>query len=215
MEVKNLSFRHSKEASYFFKNLSFALEPGLIHALHGKNGVGKSVLLNILSKNIEKEAVISGEVVAEKTMLVSQKFDQMLVPEFTFLENLQFGSLKRFPSPFTRLKNTFAQKNFSHLIEKFNINMMLPVNKLSGGQRQILSLLMKLQRETSVLLLDEPTATLDEQNAIMVFEFLKTLQVVTVLVVCHDQSLIHHYATGKHLYMEMDLQGVRYLKELS
>ncbi|MGE5195990.1 MAG: ATP-binding cassette domain-containing protein, partial [Anaerolineae bacterium] len=57
MRVKNLYFQHFKQAPYFFKNLSLHLEPGLIHALHGKNGVGKSVLLNILSKKTEKEAV--------------------------------------------------------------------------------------------------------------------------------------------------------------
>ena len=64
----------------------------------------------------------------------------------------------------------------------------------SGGQRQILSLMMVLQREFDVLLLDEPTATLDEQNARMVFDFLHTLAEaqITLLVVCHDPELLEH-----------------------
>jgi ABC-type multidrug transport system ATPase subunit len=209
MRVKKLYFQHHQQAPYFFKDLSFDLEPGLIHALHGKNGIGKSVLLNILSKRIEKEAVMTGEVIADKAVLVNQQFDQTLAPQFTFLENLQFGSLSRFPSPFARLK---TPDTFTEIVERFHIDASLPVHKLSGGQRQILALLVKLQHKANILLLDEPTATLDEHNAIMVFEFLKSLKEMTMLVVCHDQNLVNHYTTGQHLYLETDTQGVRYLK---
>jgi ABC-2 type transport system ATP-binding protein len=214
MKVKNLSFRYHKRAPYFFKELSFNLEEGLIHALHGKNGVGKSVLLHILSKRIEGEAVISGEIVAEKSALMNQQFDQALACQFTFLENMQFGCLGRFPSPFSCLKapSYVMQDHFLKLLEKFYIDVTIPVCKLSGGQRQILALLMKLQRETKILFLDEPTAALDEQNATMVFEFLKALKGVTILVVCHDQGLICRYTTGRHLRMEMDSEGLRQLK---
>lgn len=214
MKVKNLNFQHHKHAPYFFKNLSFKLEEGLIHALHGKNGVGKSVLLHILNKNVEKDAVINGEIIANNVLLMNQQFDQSLADQFTFMENLQFGSLNRFPSPLFRLKTPSLPANTLHLLEKFNIDVTIPAHKLSGGQRQILALLMQLQKETKILLLDEPTAALDEQNAIMVFEFLKSLKGITILAVCHDQALIRRYTTGKHLYMELDSQGLRNLQEL-
>lgn len=214
MRVKHLSFRHHKHAPYFFKDLSFELEEGLIHALHGKNGMGKSVLLHILNRDIERDALITGEISTEKAVLMNQQFDQALVGQFTFLENMQFGSLGRFPSPFSRLNapSHVMQDHFLKLLEKFHIDVTIPVYKLSGGQRQILALLMKLRRETKVLLLDEPTAALDEQNAIMVFEFLKALKGVTILVVCHDQDLICRYTTGRHLRIEMDAEGLRQLK---
>jgi ABC-2 type transport system ATP-binding protein len=210
MKVKNLCFKHRRGAPYFFKDLSFDLEEGLIHALHGKNGVGKSVLLHILSDNIEKEAVVTGDIPTEKVILMHQQFDQTLVDRFTFLENLQFGSFERFPSPFARLKG--AQKGILGLIEKFHIDVALPVYKLSGGQRQILALLMQLQRGPRSLLLDEPTAALDGQNATMVFDFLKALKGVTLLIVCHDQELINRYTTGRHLHMEVEAHGLRALK---
>lgn len=214
MKVKNLSFRHHKQAPYFFKDVSFDLEDGLIHALHGKNGVGKSVLLHILSQQIKGEAIISGEIIAQNVVLMNQQFDQALVGQFTFLENMQFGGLARYPSPFSRLQapSEVMQDHFLKLLEKFHIDVSLPVCQLSGGQRQILALLMKLCRETKVLLLDEPTAALDEQNATMVFEFLQALKGVVILVVCHDQDLVNRYTTGKHLRMEVDTQGLRQLK---
>ena len=216
MKVKNLCFQHQKKAPYFFKDLSFDLEEGFVHALHGKNGVGKSILLHILSKNIEQDAVMTGEIIAEKAILMNQQFDQTLADRFTFLENMQFSTLVRFPSPFSGLKAPchVMLNHFLKLLDTFHIDVNIPVYKLSGGQRQILALLMKLQRETKILLLDEPTAALDEQNAMMVFEFLKALKGITMLVVCHDQDLISRYTTGRHLCMKMNAQGLRQIETM-
>ena len=212
MQVKNLYFRRHRQSPYFFQNVSFELEEGLIHALHGKNGVGKSVLLHILSRKIEGE--ISGEIIAKSVALMDQQFDQALAGQFSFVENLQFGSLRRFPSPFSRLKASshMMRECFHKLVEKFHIDVSIPVDKLSGGQRQILALLMQLRKDAKVLLLDEPTAALDEQNATMVFEFLQALKGITILVVCHDPDLVNRYTTGKHLRIEVNAEGLRKLQ---
>lgn len=209
MEVRHLYFRHHKKAPYFFKDLSFHLEEGKLHALHGKNGIGKTVLLNILSQRVEKETIIQGEIIGEKISLVNQRFDQTIADQFTFLDNLKFGYLTYYPNPFSRLKPPPFVPEF---LEKFHIDLSMPAYKLSGGQRQILALLMQLQKETKILLLDEPSATLDEQNAVMVFDFLQSLHGITLLIVCHDRELIHRFTTGQHLYMEMQADGVRILR---
>lgn len=212
MQVHQLSFRHHKNAPYFFKDLSFDLAPGKIHALHGKNGMGKSVLLNVLSRKISPPAVIEGEIKGgENAVLVDQRFDQMIADQFSFYENLKFACMHSFPKPFSRLMEPHFYPDF---LEKFHIDPSKPVGKLSGGQRQILALLMVLQQKGSLLLLDEPTATLDEQNALLVFEFLKTLikQNVTLLIVCHDRELVNHYTDGQRFYLDMDVSGLRTLK---
>lgn len=212
MYVHQLSYRHQKNAPYFFKNISFELAPGKMHALHGKNGMGKSVLLNLLARKKDPLAIVEGEIRGiENAAIINQRFDQMIADQFSFDENLKFSCMPSFPNPFAPLK-----KGIFHLdlLEQFHINPYQPVHKLSGGQRQILALLMGLQQRKNILLLDEPTATLDEQNARLVFEFLKTLIThnVTFLVVCHDQELIHSYANGKHLHLEMDGDGSRRLR---
>lgn len=211
MYVHQLSYKHHLKAPYFFKNLSFHLESGKMHALHGKNGMGKSVLLNLLNRKRIPEAFIEGEIKgSENTVLINQRFDQMIADQFSFEENLQFACMSRFPSPFSTIKSPLFQPAF---LEKFHIDISQPVNKLSGGQRQILALLMGLQKKRNVLLLDEPTATLDEENAILVFEFLKTLttQNMTLLIVCHDRGLINQYANGSHLQLAMNPEGQRVL----
>lgn len=208
MIVQNLSYKHNKNAPYFFHGLSFSLEKGKIHALHGKNGVGKTILFNILHRMTDKNAIVSGEIIANDVCLMNQRFDQTLADQFTFLENLHFAHISAFPS----LLSTVKKKSiFCEIIEKFNIDPAIPVYRLSGGQRQILALLMKLQKQPQNLLLDEPTATLDQQNAILVFEFLKTLKDVTIFTICHDKDLIHRYANGQHLHLVIESNGIRKL----
>lgn len=212
MHIKQLNFQHHKDAPLFFKDLSFDLEQGKIHALHGKNGTGKTVLLNILGRKIPPQSILRGEIRnGENIVLVNQRFDQMIADQFSFTENLQFASMNKFPTPFKGLQPPQAYAAF---LDKFHIDASLAAHQLSGGQRQILALLMVLQRPMDVLLLDEPTATLDEQNALMVFEFLKTLtqEKLTLLIVCHDQELINHYTTGQHFHLEIDTQGIRRLR---
>lgn len=208
MHVKNLCFRHKKQAKPFFTDLNFHLAPGKLHALHGKNGTGKTVLLNILSGKTDPSACLEGSIQNRGAVLVNQRFDTMIADQFTFLENLKFARFNRFPLPFVRLKQA---KLFTELIEHFHIDFATPAYKLSGGQRQILALLMVLQRKAKILLLDEPTATLDEQNAQMVFEFLHKLQDITLLVVCHDKDLISRYTTGSHYTLIRNSSGLRTL----
>ncbi len=215
MKVHQLSFQHHKNSPYFFKDLNFELEPGKMHALHGKNGMGKTVLLSLLSQKIPHQGVMTGQIIgAEHSVLVNQRFDQMIADQFSFEENLKFACMNRFPSPFLRLKNPHFCPDF---LKQFHIDVSKPAGKLSGGQRQILALLMALQQKKTILLLDEPTATLDEQNAVVVFEFLKTLttQNITLLVVCHQRELINQYANGHHFFLEMDAEGLRRLRTTS
>lgn len=209
MHMIDIDFRHSSESPYFFKGLSMQLEPNRIHALHGKNGAGKTVLLNLLRGKVPPGAVVKGKILgSEKVALVNQRFDHMLVESFSFAENIQFARMKRFPSPFSKLKGASP---YPELLRTFHIDPNKPVFQLSGGQRQILALLMVLQQNKEILLLDEPTATLDEENAKMVFEFLRALPHLTCLVVCHDVDLIRHYATGNHFHLLVSPQGVREL----
>jgi len=212
MRVKHLSFRHDQGSPYFFKDLSFFLESGKIHALHGKNGVGKSMLLHLLSNKGKSHGIMTGEIVGgENAILVNQRYDFMIADQFSFQENVMFACMDCRPSMFKRLQEPSISLSF---LEQFQIDPFKPVCELSGGQRQILALSMALQKRRSVLLLDEPTAALDEQNAIAVFEFLKNLATkgMTLFIVCHDKELMDHYTCGQRFALEMKENGERGLR---
>jgi ABC-type lipoprotein export system ATPase subunit len=73
---------------------------------------------------------------------------------------------------------------------------------------------MALQKQPSILFLDEPTATLDSTNAHMVFQFLRALIEefqLTALVICHDEELAASYRSGSCFQIQESETGVRYL----
>jgi ABC-type multidrug transport system ATPase subunit len=211
MQAVNICYKHSAHAPYFFRNLSFQLEEGKLHALSGKNGTGKTLLLQLLAAKVPHCAVVTGEVRgSERAQLVNQRFDEMIADQFSFRENLQFACMRPHPLLFGRLQ---APRFVPDFLKRFGIDYNQTAKSLSGGQRQILALMMALQRSRSVLLLDEPTATLDEENAKLVFDFLLTLteKAITFLIVCHDSELLNRYTTGRRLHLESNGEGIRHV----
>src|SRR5581483_218231 len=90
------------------------------------------------------------------------------------------------------------------MLDHGNIDMTTPAHLLSGGQRQILAIMMALQKPTRVLLLDEPTAALDNDNAQQVMAFLENITAelnLITLIICHDKELVVTY--GHHSCYEL------------
>lgn len=223
LKIKNFSLKFGKES--FFQDLSFELAKGTLHTLSGRNGSGKSTLLTALRGDIAAELQgvveiagvphpISDKVQLRKQIvLISQRFDEMIADQFSFLQNLEFAGLSHHPS----FWKGFQKKPFlPDFVEGFGIDYHKPVRLLSGGQRQVLALLMALQKQPSILFLDEPTATLDSTNAHMVFQFLRALIEefqLTALVICHDEELAASYRSGSSFYIQVSESGLRHLTQ--
>lgn len=220
LETKNVRFRFKHTDAWFFENITLFFKQGTINFVRGNNGAGKSTLFRILQGIIEPYEEIQGSIVIDEldinllaknnieilnqaVKIVQQKFDIMLADRFSFAENIAMAKCSMYPT---------LQKmpNFSlpdSLLKRFAINYQTPVYFLSGGQRQILAILMALQKPTKVLLLDEPTAALDATNATMVMEFLKELVEqtdLTVVIICHDKELVALYASQGYWDLRAD-----------
>lgn len=216
----SLSFNSTNDA--FFSGLDLALRRGELSSLRGKNGSGKSTLFKILRGSLDSTFIVKGSAtVMEKTYLledtaatsralkrsvalVSQRYDAMIADAFSFRENLSFAAFSPFPAWMRPLRKPPQVPAFIH---RFGIDDNTPVKLLSGGQRQILALLMVLQRQPSILLLDEPTATMDSCNARMVFDFVAELVAggeVTALVISHDDDLVQEYCQGTAFELQVD-----------
>lgn len=216
MKIKNLSYKFEGQANYFFKDLSIEFQAHELNFLHGQNGVGKSTFFKILQGNTSPHDFLKGCIEFDRheyslvdgadhlftchVKTVQQQFDTMLATAFTFEENLRLANAPCHPT-LSPLPN-FMLPEFAL---EFGIALDKKVSQLSGGQRQILAILMALQKHTKILLLDEPTAALDEKNTHMVMKFLATLikdRNITVLIICHDQGLIKTYAKESYYCIE-------------
>lgn len=202
--LTDYSVHYYAHAKPLIKNFSFTCEKAGIYLVYGANGTGKSTLF----KSILGDAVpakITGSLSHEGKMfditsqfykkyahahvaIVPQKYDELLAPHYTIRENLSLAQLPSFPSLFTPPPATLI----SPLLREIKIPLDTPVELLSGGQRQIAAIMMALQKSKKILLLDEPTATLDPVNTALVMEFLVRLQQETgilILMICHDPEL--------------------------
>lgn len=218
--IENLSFSFNKRSFKFFDNLSISFPEKSMHFVRGRNGVGKSTLFRLLRAKIGSNEEIAGQVCVggicydlqqmyeedryiNEIKMVQQKFDLMLADQLTFVENLKLANLPHMPM----LVPLPTHKAMPDLIDRFNISMETPVFRLSGGQRQILTILMSLQKPTKVLLLDEPTAALDDKNTGMVMQFLHDLVEttgLTIIIICHDKEVIEKYAQNGRYEISVD-----------
>jgi ABC-type lipoprotein export system ATPase subunit len=225
MRIKQLSFKFDKEKTdYFFNNATVDFVPSAVNFIQGDNGVGKSTLFSIVRGALDAKVLLDAsiemggvtytsssnrlpDVFVSQVHMVHQNYDAMLAQECTFKENLQLANLPKYPGLCSLPRPTFFAA-----IDALGIDMNRPVHLLSGGQRQILAILMALQKPTKLLLLDEPTATLDSKNAQLIMSVLHTLSEqlgVTALVICHDKELVKQYAQVPPVALVCDELGER------
>lgn len=208
--LKNFSFSFEQSGSKFFDDISFDIEtPGLIFIV-GKNGIGKSTFLRCLQGMVSSPESCSGVLLIKdrfynlgdsqdrdslhnKSRTLYQSFDSMLASKFTGFENLAFAKFRQNPD-FSIVRISKKSQTPS---QYFDIPLEKQVAVMSGGQRQMLGLLMVAQKPISLLLLDEPTAALDSKNSNYVMQGIRKLaQEKNICIICisHDADLIKQHA---------------------
>ena len=206
----HFSFDFDQQGSYFFDDISLNKVKHRLTFIVGKNGVGKSTFFRLLQGIVYPGERISGilnvnehsydlsipadrDRLHKKSLILHQQFDAMLVPHFTGEENLRFAQFPQYPGLFQGAKHN----NNLKANECLQIPLEKPVHLLSGGQRQLLALVMVTQRPLNILLLDEPTAALDTKNSEYVIQGIATLareNNITILCISHDNEIINRYA---------------------
>ncbi|HJZ23227.1 MAG TPA: ATP-binding cassette domain-containing protein [Candidatus Babeliales bacterium] len=132
----------------------------------------------------------------------------MVINTMTVEENVKLAQLPLYP----RLQPLSSSTHIPAIMHNFNIDHSLPIQQLSGGQKQILAIIMTLQKPTQVLLLDEPTAALDDKNSHMVMQFLNTLAKeldLIVVIITHDKELVESYKHHPVITIKKDEQETR------
>ncbi|AOM81461.1 ABC transporter ATP-binding protein [Salisediminibacterium beveridgei] len=194
MELKGVSKTFGE--TEVFHRIDLQAEQGTIISLVGPSGCGKSTLLRSvagLSSFSEGQLFIQGEdmtqIKAEKRPVVLMFQQPLLFPHFTILENVTYG-LKYGKQ---KVKKDERIRRGMALLEKVELEAYADryPNQLSGGQQQRVSLARALILNPSLVLLDEPFASLDPELRVTirtwVRDFLKQ-EGVTALFVTHDRE---------------------------
>lgn len=233
LSITDLSFAFDHYGKkLFFESLNLEFVQNDLHFIRGKNGAGKSTLFRLMRGKLYNDEYVQGTVTVNNRSfdlgdeerrdglknvirMVPQKFDLMLADQFSFTQNLQLATIPEYPQLQTFVPNAPVPK----LVGRFGIDFDTPVQNLSGGQRQILAILMALQKPTRILLLDEPTAALDDKNGGMVMRFLQELlatqKELTVLVICHDKELVDAYAGKQYYQIDITNSNTRTIQRIA
>jgi len=180
-------------------NVSFQVRAGEIHCLVGENGAGKSTLMKVLS-GVYPYGDYAGEILLEGE---TQQFTQIrdsekagiaviyqelaLVSEMTVYENIFLGHEISSAMQVVDWNETVQRAGDMLQKVKLKLNPELKVKDLGVGQQQLVEIAKALSRDVKILILDEPTAALNEDDSANLLNLLRDLkeQGVTCILISH------------------------------
>ncbi len=158
IEIKDLEFRYCRKRP-IFSDLNLSVEAGHIYGLLGKNGVGKSTLLKLISGLVFPKRgrieVLESEPRLRLPSLLSQVF---FLPEEIWLPEICARQYVRLLAPFYP---GFNHEQLAAAMEEFEVPELVKLNHLSYGQRKKFLICLGLASNTRLLIMDEPTNGLD------------------------------------------------------
>jgi len=191
------------EGDFVLKGVNLEVEVGSFISIRGKSGVGKSTLLRIIglmdqptrgkvfilgrdsSRMDEEEA---SRIRLNHIGFVFQFFN--LIPSLTVLENIEL------PMALAGVDKDSRRKRAIGLLERFELERLADrfPNQLSGGEQQRIAVLRALANNPDIILADEPTASLDEENSQLLIDLFKEINreyLVTIILttVSHEEKL--------------------------
>ncbi|MDA3931800.1 MAG: ATP-binding cassette domain-containing protein [Tenericutes bacterium] len=187
------------------KNLSLTLNQGDYLVIKGKNGSGKSTFIKCL---LGINDVKPGSIFLDETDITAFK----KWPKFGYVSQTFDGFNYEFPITVSELLNVSSANNVSvqtrlKLLDQmkiFNIQNQ-NINSLSGGQLQRVFIVRAMLNNPEVLILDEPTASIDKQNKTFFYETIEALnkQGITIILITHSDSMEHlHYTHVLEMYAD-------------
>lgn len=203
-EIKEMTFGYRKDL--ILKKLTFDISEGEFLSVTGPNGTGKSTLLRLMSGFLkpsegsvkfmgQKLDSVNQSELARKLAFVLQ--DSFINFPYTVREIVSMG---RFPFLGTFQNESKDDKNIINIaMEKTGVFNLAerPVTELSGGERQRVMIARALAQTPSVLILDEPTSSLDINYQIDILDTIKLLnrdEHITIIMVAHDLNLACQYS---------------------
>jgi iron complex transport system ATP-binding protein len=206
ISIQNIEFSYN--GSPVLKDIGCNISKGDFVALVGPNGSGKSTLIKCITGILKpkKGAILISDLninnlqvneLAQTLAYIPQNRNGQ-VPVSVF-DTVLLGR-----KPYISWKPSKNDLEItSQVINQLNINDIAQkdINKLSGGQQQMVYIARALAQQPEILLLDEPTANLDIRHTIEIMDLLKGLcsKGLTVVIAIHDINLAMRYAS--HIMM--------------
>ena len=173
IEFSNVSFNYGGETKIVLKNINLNISGGKMTSLVGLSGAGKSTILNLIPRfydAISGNIKIDGQSVYETTLLSLRNNISLVSQDTTLFDDTIKNNIKYAKEDATDeeiykvAKMSFCEEFINNLPDKFNTLIGENGVRLSGGEKQRLSIARAMIKKSSIILLDEATSSLDSET---------------------------------------------------
>jgi len=189
-------------------NVDLRLNAGEVHALLGENGAGKSTLIKIMTGALRRDAgeiLLDGKPVEINTpgeargLGISAVYQEVnLVPTMSVTKNL---ALERQPVRFGLISWRSARERARERLKRLNLDIDIErsLGSFSVAIQQLVAIARALEDDTRVLVLDEPTASLDARETELLFEIMRDLKSHGIAIVFITHFIDQVYAIADRI----------------
>jgi len=198
---KNVSFEYLP-GTPILKNINFTILPGKKILFSGPSGAGKSTLASLLPRFYDcanGEILIDGIDIRNWTLKSLRKqisviFQEPVLFATSIFENIAYGKPHATKEEIVDMAKRLQIHDKIQALPKGYETIVGERGKtLSGGQRQYIAILRSMMKNAPIIILDEPTASLDKESAMIVMRALEELvKGKTVILISHQQELIQN-----------------------
>ena len=203
LTFEHVTARYPSQDKPVLSDISFVAQPGTVTALVGRSGSGKSSLIKLIPRFYEPS---SGQILLDGVPLSSYSLkdlrrqialvgQQLELFDDSIAENIAYGELNATPDPSVEqaIRYANAEEFVQRLPEGVGFRVGEKGRRLSGGQRQRIAIARAMLKDAPILILDEATASLDNESERLVQDALERLMPNrTVLIIAHRLSTIEH-----------------------
>tara|TARA_B100001989_G_C24470997_1_gene429191 strand:+ start:37 stop:696 length:660 start_codon:yes stop_codon:yes gene_type:complete len=201
IEIQHLTktFIDGDRSLNVLKDINLEIEEGSIVTIKGPSGSGKSTLLSIIGTLDNADSgkiLINGQNIKDELNIDKLRNKNIgfvfqfhnLISELTLEENVCLPKM---------IANDLINKNeINELFEYFNLKdrMNSFPNDLSGGEKQRVAVMRAIINNPSIIIADEPTGNLDQENALKMtslFQKLNTEKNLTIIIATHDENVFN------------------------
>ncbi len=212
--LKAISIAKSFAGVHALKGVSFELREAEVHALVGENGAGKSTLIKIITGATEADSgklEVRGGMIADhnpalaKSLGIAAIYQQpVLFPELTVAENIALGAEQL--SLWHRIDWRKRQSRAKELLKRISasIDPEALVSSLTMPEQQLVEIARALGAEANILIMDEPTASLTNQEVESLFTVIRELRAQRVGIIYISHRLDELFAIADRVTVLRD-----------
>jgi ATP-binding cassette subfamily C protein len=198
IEIENISFSYDKQSD-LINNLNFKINKGELIGVYGKSGQGKSTLIDILtglikpqSGQIKCDGISIHENIKSWQSIIGYVPQSVYLFDESILKNIIFNQDKFDEN---QINNAINKSGLTEWIEELPDGIQTNVGdegaKISGGQKQRIGIASSIYKNPDILILDEPTSSLDLETESDILNNIRNLKGdKTIILISHKKSII-------------------------